>query len=140
MAKLLGRSSPEPFEEPAVNLTPLIDVVFVILIGFILIAPLLEVDKIELANAPSNAQHPSISIQEASPVSLHVQRNNTILFRGKALSQEELEDALVSAKKEYPNATPQLFHDKAAHFGTYQNVKNALESAGFEQLDIVLSP
>lgn len=39
------------FEEPTVNLTPLIDVVFVILIMFIVIAPLLDLDRIELAQA-----------------------------------------------------------------------------------------
>ena len=36
-------------EEPLINLTPLIDVVFVVLIAFMLIAPVLEIDKVDLA-------------------------------------------------------------------------------------------
>ena len=40
------RLYPMASEEPVVNLTPLIDVVFVILIMFILVAPLLEADRL----------------------------------------------------------------------------------------------
>ncbi|MBM3184115.1 MAG: hypothetical protein FJZ64_02270, partial [Chlamydiae bacterium] len=36
-------------EEPLVNLTPLIDVVFVVLISFMLIAPILDIDSLTLA-------------------------------------------------------------------------------------------
>ncbi len=40
----------------------------------------------------------------------------------------------------YPRARPQLYHNRNAHFGTYQSVKNATEMAGFTQLDIILKP
>lgn len=130
----------QPVEEPAVNLTPLIDVVFVILIGFILVAPLLEIDRIELAGAPEERSQPSISVQEASPIAIHVRQDNSIQFKGKTVTPSALKMALIDAKKLYPKAQPQLFQDKKAHFGTYQEVKNSLEAAGFEQLDVVLSP
>lgn len=137
MAKLLSRKS-STFEEPVVNLTPLIDVVFVILIGFILIAPLLEIDKIELANAPSSALLEPV--HSSSPISLHVRQDNTLFLDGKQVLISELAALLKSAKKAHPNATPQLMHDKKGYFGTYQEVKNALEAAGFEQVDIILKP
>jgi biopolymer transport protein ExbD len=38
-------------DEPLINLTPLIDVVFVVLIIFILIAPMLEIDRVKLATS-----------------------------------------------------------------------------------------
>jgi len=47
---------------------------------------------------------------------------------------------LKKAKREMPTQIPQVFHDKNAHFGTYQMVKNAVEEAGFEQMDIILKP
>lgn len=140
MARIIGKSKNNAFEEPTVNLTPLIDVVFVILIGFIVIAPLLEIDKVELANAPHGGPHQGVSVQETSPVSIHVRQDNSILIKGALVSQEDLEDKLMIMKNQYPQAVPQLFHDKKAHFGTYQTVKNALESVGYEQLDIVLNP
>lgn len=127
-------------EEPAVNLTPLIDVVFVILIMFIVIAPLLELDRVELAEAPSNSSNGSASVQEASPIAVHVHRDNTIWMDNQEVSIEELSGRLQQAKIRFPNAAPQLFHDRQAHFGTYQAIKNAAEDAGFQQMDVVLKP
>lgn len=127
-------------EEPTVNLTPLIDVVFVILIMFIVVAPLLELDRVDLADAAVNPLEGTVHVQENSPISVHVRKDNTIWFNNRQVTLAELTDRLKSAKKQYPKATPQLFHDKQAQFGTYQSVKNAAESAGFKQMDIILKP
>ena len=127
-------------EEPTVNLTPLIDVVFVILIMFIVIAPLLERDRVELANAPSSASAAVSSVQEKSPITLHVQKDNTLLFNSQNVSLKELTPLLRDAKLKHPHVHPQIFHDRAAYFGTYQDVKNAVEAAGFSHVDIILIP
>lgn len=127
-------------DEPTVNLTPLIDVVFVILIMFIVIAPLLELDQIELAYAPRLPLQPTQSVQESSPITIHVQQNNTIWFNNQLVTPLQLTDQLKQAKIQFPKAHPQVFHDKKAHFGTYQSVKNAAEEAGFSQMDLILKP
>lgn len=127
-------------EEPTVNLTPLIDVVFVILIMFIVIAPLLELDKIELAEGPSSPLHATQSVQENSPISIHVFQDNTIKFNDRTVALTQLPLLLKQAREQYPKATPQVFHDRQAHFGTYQAVKNAVEEAGFPHMEIILKP
>lgn len=133
--------SNQSIEEPAVNLTPLIDVVFVILIMFIVIAPLLELDRIELADASNNSSTPThLQVQEASAITIHVHEDNTIWMNEKKITLIQLVDLLKQAKTQYPKATPQLFHDKRAHFGTYQSIKNAAEEAGFQQMEIILKP
>lgn len=126
-------------EEPTINLTPLIDVVFVILIMFILIAPLLELDQIELATGPANAEK-STSVQDASPVSIYVKTDNSIWFNQHIVTLTELSEQLKQARQRHPRAIPQLFQDRKAQFGTYQNVKNLVEAAGFERLDLILNP
>lgn len=127
-------------DEPQINLTPLIDVVFVALIMFIIIAPLLELDRIQLASSAQKDSKEMAVVQENSPVSIRVHADNTIWLNGKMVTSDQLLNLLKLAKKSYPNKTPQLFHDKKATFGTYQTVKNAIELAGFEQLDIILQP
>lgn len=127
-------------EEPTVNLTPLIDVVFVILIAFIVIAPLLELDRVELADAAMDVQDKSISVQETSPIAIHVRQDNTITLNGRPIDSGHLSEALKELRKQFPKAKPQLFHDKKAHFGTYQSIKNAAEQAGFQQMDVILKP
>src|ERR1700730_3845683 len=85
-------------EEPVINLTPLIDVVFVILIMFIVVAPLLELDRVELADASSEVGDKSISAQETSPIGIHVHRDNTIIYNQKQVTLAELKVALKQAK------------------------------------------
>jgi biopolymer transport protein ExbD len=128
-----------PVEEPVVNLTPLIDVVFVILIMFIVVAPLLELDRVELAEAPSVSDKP-LPVQESSPIAIHVRKDNSIWVGNQAITLDELGVYLKQVKKQFPGMHPQLFHDARANFGTYQAVKNAAEMAGFQQLDIILKP
>lgn len=127
-------------EEPVINLTPLIDVVFVILIMFILIAPLLEVDQIELANGPQSASPSVHSAQESSPLAIHVREDNTIWFNRQLITAKQLTEELKQARIRYPKAHPQIFHDQRAQFGTYQAVKNAAEEAGFLQMEVILKP
>jgi biopolymer transport protein ExbD len=128
------------FEEPTVNLTPLIDVVFVILIMFILIAPILELEQIELASAPSIAEKERVAAQENSPISIQVHANNSVWLNKQLVKLEELGSLLRQARLAYPHARVQLYQDKKAHFGTYQEVKNTVEEAGFQEMDILLKP
>lgn len=125
-------------EESLLNLTPLIDVVFVVLIIFILIAPMLEVDKIKLASSSQDTKQTTAS--KASPITIHVREDNSIWIQQKRILLEELPSILKQEKKKNSHQIPQLFHDKKAHFGTYQFIKNAAEAAGFDELDVILQP
>ncbi len=127
-------------EDVHINLMPLIDVVFVMLIMFIVIAPMLELDRIELASSASHGLKESAVVQENGKISIQVREDDTIYFNKKIVSEGQLIELLKNAKRSNPREIPQLFHDKKAHFGTYQTVKNAVETAGFEQLDIILQP
>ncbi len=125
-------------EEPALNLTPLIDVVFVVLILFILIAPMLETDRVQLASAPSKDH--KTAAQESSRIAIHVRQDNSIWIRSQNISLLNLASLLKQEKQKHPTEIPQLFQDKNASFGTYQAIKNAIETAGFEELDVILEP
>ena len=124
-------------DESLLNLTPLIDVVFVVLIIFILIAPMLEVDKINLSSS-QEVNHSSVSA--SSPIAIHVHADNTVWINSKKVPLESLSSLLKKERQKHSNQTPQLFHDKKAHFGTYQTIKNAAEGAGYEELDVILLP
>lgn len=138
--RTLGRRNRQDPQEPQINITPLIDVVFVVLIAFIVIAPLLELDRIELAAGGSVPSHVPVRFEDSGPIQIHVQSDNTVLFNNTPIKLYDLPRILTEAKIRHPQARAQLFHDKKAHFGTYQEIKNALELAGFTELDIVLLP
>ena len=140
MGQGLARRRTVDLQEPVINLTPLIDVVFVVLIAFILVAPLLDRDQVQLASGANVPSHVPLSMKEASPIQIHVRADNTILLSGIPTSLEDLPQKLLITRQQFPHAHPQVFHDKRAHFGTYQALKNCLERAGFDEMDIVLSP
>jgi biopolymer transport protein ExbD len=129
-------SDEEPIEEPLINLTPLIDVVFVVLISFMLIAPVLDIDSVDLASSGGVERKE----MQTGVIAINVHADNTIWFQGKKVSLPQLEELLRKEKKLHPRSTPQLVQDRQAQFGIYQSIKNLLESIGFEQMDVVLKP
>lgn len=140
MGQGLARRRTVETQEPTINITPLIDVVFVVLIAFIMVAPLLDRDQVQLSSGDNTPSHIPLSMKEASPIQIHVRADNSVLFSGTVTSLEELPQKLFMARRQFPQARPQVFHDKRAQFGTYQSLKNCLERAGFDEMDIVLSP
>src|ERR1700738_1489464 len=90
--------SPMHTEEASINLTPLIDVVFVVLIIFILIAPMLDLDRIQLASSAQKNERDTISVRESS-IAIHVHADNSIWFNNKAVNIKELLPLLREAKE-----------------------------------------
>ncbi len=131
-------TSDEPLEEASINLTPLIDVVFVVLIMFIVVAPLLDVDRINLASSSPLSE--SAGAQEKCAVTLALYPDNSLLFNQEFISMKELAKRLKEAKRAHPKGAIQFYPDRDASFGAYQSVKNAVEAAGFDELLIVLKP
>ncbi len=130
----------EEWEDIEINLTPLIDVVFVILIMFIVVAPLLEKEEVSLAPAPTLTKQEAQAIEQQSPVVIHVYADQSIQLNHHPVSLEQLKQALLVSHAAHPNVHPQLFQDEKASFGIYQKVKNAVAEAGFETLDVLLQP
>jgi biopolymer transport protein ExbD len=127
-------------EDANVNLTPLIDVVFVVLIMFILIAPLVEMDRIQLAGGGNQKKGDMTTFHENGEIKIHVYKDNTVWLNGVPIELSELTKELTRLYHMSPTHSPQIFHDREAYFGTYQSVKNAAEAAGFQSLDVILKP
>jgi len=124
-------------EESTVNLTPLIDVVFIVLIAFILIAPMLEIDLVDLADGSEDAKK---SFDQNTKIQIIVKENNTVIINNERVAINNVEGLLRSYKQKYPQEILQLFHDRKASFGTYQTIKNAAENSGFEEMQVILKP
>lgn len=126
------------FEEPTINITPLIDVVFVVLIMFIIIAPILEKDRIALSKNPSSDKNSKI--EKTSSLNIHINAKNELFLNKKQISIEFLEPSLKKLKTTFPDAIPQIYYDKKAYFEFFEPIKCALENAGFTDMDLILEP
>ncbi|AAP05712.1 ExbD/TolR family protein [Chlamydia caviae] len=123
-------------EDPNVNLTPLIDIVFVILMAFMIAMPLIRLDSIALA--PGTKEHKVLGKDNDLPTTIKVLADNTILLNDQALSLGELKTQLSLLYQQHPNRVPLLLQDGDTPFRLYQEVKTIIESAGFHELHIAL--
>ena len=119
------------------NLTPLIDVLFVVLILFLIIAPMVNIDPIKLANSKAAK---SEQFDEANCITVRIFNDQTVSVNKKHIAFENLTKALKDRRGAQDKQRLLVLCDKKAHFETYQGVKEAAESAGFAQMDIALNP
>lgn len=118
------------------NLTPLIDVLFVVLILFLIVAPMVNIDPIKLAESKSAK---SEQFDEAHCITVRIYNDQTVSVDKMHITFSNLEKALKDRKRNNKQRLL-VICDKKAHFETYQGVKEAAQSAGFSQMDIALNP
>ena len=85
----------EDFHAPnaEINTTPLVDVMLVLMVIFLVTAPVLE-QSIAL-NLPKTA---SVSISQSKPVTVSITQNGEYFWEGQAISKEELTQKLLEMK------------------------------------------
>lgn len=124
---------------PQINLTPLIDVLFVVLVIFMWIAPSILYEKVALPKTALPEKRADSHKQRA--VTISVDAKNQIFWGKEALSSfEDIEVRLKALSIEEKQQIPLLFHDEKAAFGSFHRIKELLEKEGFEDMDIALGP
>lgn len=120
-------------ESPQVDLTPLIDVVFILLIFFILSANFQKESSIEV-DRPSAS---SSTVKEASKtLTVSVDRNHQIWFKDSVvnLTQLQFEMKSVVLKKEKINTI--INADKSVDTGTLVQIIDAIRLTGISNVAI----
>ncbi len=124
-------------ENELINLTPLLDVLFVILILFIIIAPLMNLDKINLAESSSKTLTTS-SMEDQNVISIYLHADNSISIGTKKVEKPALRYVLEQIHQKNKKIHPRLFIDKESSFGTFTETKDLIEDCGFASLDLVV--
>jgi biopolymer transport protein ExbD len=116
-----------------INVTPFIDVMLVLLIIFMVAAPLATVDV--FVNLPASTSEPQP--RPDKPLFLTVQADLTLLLDHEAVPREVLGRALGSAASGDKDARIFLRADKAVPYGEVMEVMNLLRGAGFLKVALV---
>jgi biopolymer transport protein ExbD len=119
-----------------INLTPLIDVLFTVLVLFIVISPFLDIESIQLGEKGAEA----VGQRTKRKIRIFVQKNEQIKINDTPVTIRQLPVVLQELKKTFREDTVELYQDKKSPFGTYLQIKHALEQAGFEEMDLVVQP
>ena len=120
-----------------INIIPLVDIVLVILIIFMITAPLMTAG-IEV-NLPQTKDSP-LSRQEAEPLRITIFRDGTIKVSGEMMSLNKLSAWLEEAKKRGVIKEVQIEADKEANYGIVARVLSEVKRAGFTQVGLLTIP
>ncbi len=118
-----------------INIIPLVDVVLVLLIIFMVTAPMLYRGMdINLPTSKSN------TIRPEERLVLTVERDQTVYLDKDRLSLEQLEFRLKQAKQHNADVSIYLRADRAVPYGTVVRVMDEIKRAGIEKLGMVTDP
>jgi len=128
-----GRRSARRTRLSEINVTPFVDVMLVLLIVFMVTAPLLTVSvPIELPRTDAKQ-----SQTETDPLSVTVAADGTIYLQETVVSREELVERMRAISREGYDRRVFIRGDTNANYGVVLDVMAQLSSAGFRNLDLV---
>jgi biopolymer transport protein ExbD len=129
----LGHDSDEFEETHEINVTPFIDVILVLLIIFMIAAPLATVDiPVELPSTTAQRQE-----RPDKPIFLTIKADRSLAIGEDAISREALPQALNVAAKGNHDERIFLRADKTVTYGDIMQVMNDMRSAGYLKIALV---
>ena len=129
-------NSPQHKRRPAVNVTPLIDVMFLLLIFFMVSSTFRE----DLAIDITLPKAESAASQDVTAKEIVVDRAGVTYFEGRPISEQELREALGAVLADDPRATLVLRADDRADFGRVLRVIDIARDLHVENLIIPTDP
>ncbi len=120
-----------------INVTPLVDVMLVLLIIFMITAPLMSHKvKVELPQATLD-QKPEIDIP---PITLAVQSNGRVFWNDEPVSNDLLESRLAVLAQRTPQPQVDIRADNVTRYAVISEVVTKVRMAGIRKVGFVSTP
>ena len=122
-----------------INVTPLVDVMLVLLVIFILTAPLLA-SSIKLELPRTHAAQAANAAQAPQFVTLMVDKTGAIFVNDQPVTLGALQASLLQTAAQNPDTEVQLRADTAVPYGRVVAVMGAAQNAGLMRIGFVAEP
>ncbi len=120
----------------AINVTPMVDVMLVLLIIFMVVTPLLQKTiSVNLAKTDNPVQMPEADREDALVVA--VMRDGKVYLNSDAVTPETLTDQVKDAVSRRTDKRIFVKADAGARYGDVVNVVDDVRSAGVDQLGLL---
>ncbi len=135
MAFSSGNDSGGPMAD--INVTPLVDVMLVLLIIFIITAPLMS-HKVQIKLPEANLdEKPDPNKPRAAPITLAVKEDGKLFWNDEPITKEILESRLSSAAQLTPQPPLNLRGDKTTKMGTINEITQIAQNQGMLDIGFV---
>ena len=119
-----------------INVVPLVDVMLVLLVIFIITAPLLtNAVKIDLPKASSSA-----NLTQPDHVQFGIREDGAMFWNGEQVNLEELPARFAAESKKLPQPEIHIRADRLAHYEGVAKVMSAAAKAGLTRIGFVTDP
>jgi biopolymer transport protein ExbD len=119
-----------------INMTPFVDVMLVLLIIFMITAPVLK-HAVEV-NLPQASSKPQINKPEI--LSLNIDQSGGYILDKKKLTEKELNEQLQQAAKVSPQPVLHIYGDKKVEYDYVAKAMSLANGVGLEKVGFVTSP
>ena len=119
-----------------INVTPMVDVMLVLLVIFILLAPMFtNAVSLDLPKAKAAA-----AAQPAGTITVAIDAAGTVYWNNEALKTDELAQRLAGAAQRTPQPELQLRADRATRYEAVAQLMAAAQAQGLTKLVFVTDP
>ena len=119
--------------ESAINITPLVDVMLVLLVIFMVTAPLMTVGvPVDLPKTEA-----STMTENDEPLTVSIDAKGIIYLQESPIELEALVPRLIAITESNPEARIYVRGDQSIHYGRVMEVMGSLNSAGFRKVALI---
>jgi len=129
--RLERSGGPSPMSD--INMTPLIDVMLVLLVIFIITAPLMT-SSLKLDLPKADAATPTVA---PSFISVAIDASGKLFFGDETLTREQLAQRVTTAAKGNPQLEVQLRADQTVPYGQVADLISLVQKAGLTRIGFV---
>ena len=119
-----------------INMTPLVDVMLVLLIVFMVTIPVIRhAVKIDLPHASSQKED-----TKPAQINIAIEADGTVLWDGAVVSDDALKTKIAAAAQQQPQPELHLNADRKVAYEKVAQVMSAAQSGGLTKLGFVTDP
>ncbi|MDB6163789.1 MAG: biopolymer transporter ExbD [Xanthomonadaceae bacterium] len=134
MAFSSGAQSGAPMSE--INVTPLVDVMLVLLIIFMITAPLMS-HKIKVELPKANLDHRPDSVPPTPPITVTVQEDGHLYWNDAPVTRDQLESQLSVEAQKTPQPEVNVRGDTTTKYRIVSDVVNIAQQQGIAKVGFV---
>lgn len=126
-------------DETEVDMTPMLDIVFIMLIFFIVTTSFVKEDGIEIGRPPANPP-PDAPPNPQRPILISIDGNSDITMDGRLIDVDAIQPNVETARAKRPKASIVVMAHESARSGIVVRAVDQAKLAGAGQVTVVKPP